>query len=167
MSPMESGSGLIPIAEGQIIFKYLTNNGTQDMAVDGSVTPVLFSYGPPAGQRLIIGSINVTLKGNLDFDVEKFAYIPALTNGVSILQNGTEIINWKTIRDMTLTFTDYNYLPVAEEKSIYGRILFARIVGGIDGIEIKAGNTFGLLIQDDLSGENLEFHAVVHGVLVG
>lgn len=168
MSPRtESGSGRLAASEACVVFEYLkSSGGGNNMAVDGSVVPVFFGYEPPAGKGFIAGRVILSLKGNVNFDYEKFGHIAKLIKGVSVMQNGIEINNWKCNRDMMLTFYDWKFVHSFDEKSLLGRWSFFNITGETDGLEIRRGGNFGFKIQDDLADEQLEFYAMIQGKLV-
>ncbi len=54
----------------------LLNGGSEDMAVDGSVTPVEFSFTVPADRRIRISRVFITIEdGNQEFDPQDFGAI--------------------------------------------------------------------------------------------
>lgn len=68
---------------------FLTNGGSSDMAVDGSVTPVEFVTQPPTGKRWYVHTLDIIIEDN-SMNFSKFGGLPALTNGVDFFakQNG-------------------------------------------------------------------------------
>ena len=65
---------------------FLENGGSSDLVVDGSGTPVKFSFGADATDDIQLTSLRfvVSVGGSFDFDGNSFAEGAALANGISI-----------------------------------------------------------------------------------
>lgn len=158
------------IDESEFISEYLVNTGSNDMGIDGSSTSVTFSYTPPSGKLFLLGRILIYLESGGNFDSVKFANVTALSNGVSIRLNGTEISNWKDNIDITITM--YDILPgealSKTTRAISGRWTLTK-AGGMasDGMRIDPDNGgVAFVIQDDLSSASFYFRAKVQGILI-
>lgn len=63
----------------------LLNGGSKEMAVDGSVGDVDFTFSPSAGEVLYLESVSLTIEDKGKMDLNAFGAIPAgLANGVLI-----------------------------------------------------------------------------------
>lgn len=135
---------------------YLLDGSTINMAVDGSVTPVIYRYTVPANTRVSIVRSFITLEhGAAAFAPGVFAALGAeLTNGVEISvtpSGGSKVVLelWKTNRHVRDTFFDFD--QTFRTDGIYtGRWTFANDLNG-NGIVLKTGDVFDFKIQDDLS----------------
>lgn len=140
----EHGSGFAATNGTDLVMQYIHNNGDTDMGVDGSETPVIFKYAPPAGKRFIACELSISLSSTVEFEKAKFAHLTALTNGVSIRANGTEIINWKSNRDIATLIPGWK--PSLGETSEKPYSLNGNLCLGVGqdclGIEIQPGNGF-------------------------
>ena len=81
--PLFQETTLLPLRE------YFTNNGSRDMDVDGSVTPVDFSIDANADRQISIKSMFVSIV-DAGATLSEFGNIPALTNGVEFIWQSQE-----------------------------------------------------------------------------
>jgi hypothetical protein len=154
------------VYEDNFISSYLENASSNDMAVDGSSTAVTFSYAPPATKKLVAGRIILYVSGATPFSDVKFADLTALTNGVSVHLNDTEIENWKDNADMVTTFYDADgrVAFTNADRNIAGRWTFTRATGAVaDGLQVTS--SFKAIVQDDLTGLSV-FRIKIQGVLI-
>lgn len=159
----------LPVSE--FVTEHLENEGEtppDQLNVDGSSTPVAFSYSPPEGFDAIIGRVMIYYSSSVNFSEEKFAHLTALANGVEIWADGVLLDTWKDNVDV---ITDmFDLVPAGEvftkqARSISGRWTFHRAVGASKGLIINNGNDFNITINDDLTSLTF-FHAVVQGALL-
>lgn len=139
--------------EDNIVIQYLLNSGSKNMAVDGT-TPVIFKAAPAVGKKWEIGRMILYYEDTIGFSANTFGSMPALSNGVSILINNKEVLNWKDNLDvMTSMFdADGKEAYAKADRSIGGRLSFFKF-NNIGGVEITDNeNGYGVKIQDDLSG---------------
>ena len=145
---------------------YLLNGGSEDQAVNGSVTPVRFSYSPPTGYELICARIVFYMEGTTAFDSNLFGDITALTNGWAIEMNGVEAMSAKTNRDLGTYMYDMKGDEIYGKvnRTIIGRFSFNKFTDGADGITIRDGESFITVVRDDLSSLTY-LEAKIMGVL--
>ena len=67
----------------EFIFKYLRSAGSNDMNVNGSITPVVFEYVIPVGKDAWIERINMSAH-NANITPDTFLGLAALANGLEI-----------------------------------------------------------------------------------
>jgi len=68
--------------------EFLENGGAPDMNVDGSVTPVTFSWSPPAGiGDVLLERFQIVLVHTNITDYNSFGNLPGLTNGIKVIPN--------------------------------------------------------------------------------
>ena len=133
---------------------YMLNGGSQDMAVDGSIIPVDFSYivsGFSPG-RWVRNFFDLQ-DGTQDFQPENFgAIVGGLDNGVQIisLKDGIETImeTWKTNMDISMTCYDFN--SPYKAGAYIGRWTITSDLGG--AITMFPGDGIIIRIPDDLTG---------------
>jgi len=133
---------------------YMLNGGSDDMTVDGSVTPVDFTYTvsgfSPA--RWVRNFIDLE-DGNQTFLPENFGAISgSLMNGVEIivLKDGVETIleTWKT--NMDISMTCYDFTQPYRSGSYIGRWTITSDLGS--PITLFPNNGVIIRINDDLTG---------------
>lgn len=130
-----------------------------NMAVDGSVTPVVFSVTPPVGTEWDLTRMIIQATDDSAMDDGKFAGITALTKGLLfrvVNGNWKNIFNAKTNGDFRLRTFDVAYLDAALGPSgLYG-FGCRRSFNGFDknGVTIRLGpdDEFQAVVQDNLSG---------------
>lgn len=148
--------------------------GNVNMAVNGSVTPVIFKIGPlPAGEdkwdlTRILGNIT----DDSVMDDSKFGGISALTNGIFFRRNNgvyKNLFNVKTNGELSLRMYDTKYSDKAPAGT-YG-FSFRRTWAGQSksGVTIRLdsadSDVFECVVQDDLTGLTT-FKVAVQGHVV-
>ena len=157
-------------------FAFTTAGGcserSEDMNVDGSVTPVEFSVSPANladGVEWDITRIIGTMLDNTSMDDGKFGGGTALTKGIVLRYSDgitKNIFNAKTNGDLAEQMYDVQY-ATNSPAGLYG-LRFRRSFAGLDknGVVIRLdaarGDTLSIIIQDNLTGL-VEFHCVVQG----
>lgn len=156
------------IAPSNYITAYLENSGSNDMGIDGSSTPVAFTYAPPAGFDFLAVRILLYMESGSNFVSTSFMHLAALTNGVRTSAGGAELTNWQDNIDIIDDMFDLSNAGVAfsnERRSLAGRWTFTR--GTVnEPLTIMNGETFEVLIRDDLSAAGIIFRIKVQGRLV-
>lgn len=133
---------------------YLLNGGSDDLAVNGSITPVDFSYLVPVGKILHLWRTFVTMEdGSQQFVAGDFAGRAALVNGleVGIVPDGgvfTPFVNWKTNREVRAEMFDFNNTFKAN-GAYTGRWSHNRDVGTF--VAVAGGVQAVARVNDDLS----------------
>jgi hypothetical protein len=132
---------------------YMLNGGSQDMTVDGSTTPVDFTYtvtgiSPARWYRNFIDLQD----GAVDFLPENFGAINnGLTNGVDIIvvKDGVETVleNWKT--NMDISMTCYDFTSPYRAGSYIGRWTIERDIG--NPITLYPNDGLIIRIKDNLT----------------
>jgi hypothetical protein len=135
-----------------------------NMNVDGSITPEVFSVSSRPGLSGNVMGINMQLRDTVGMDFETFGGLPVLTNGVVVrvnMGNGTyrNLYNFKSNGDIILMAKSHEFT-----ENIGGGIrgFNARVIfGGEDNhgvvvhLDGALSETLEVVIQDDLSGLTL------------
>ncbi len=153
--------------DSDILFTYLLNGGSNDMGVNGSVTPVDFNYTPPLGKQALIGRLILYMESATAFDSAMFANLSPLDNGIEIYVNDQLISTWVDNIDIVTTFYDaFGYDAFAKAtRSIAGRWSFSRIHGLAEGILLNSTNGMTARINDDLSAAGFILRMQIQGKL--
>ncbi len=141
--------------------KYLRNNSSKDMAVNGSVSSVTFEYTVPADEKFIVSRCNILVEDN-GLRPSNFGGNNPLTNGVIIrVLDDDDITIMKIFNDdeplitigdfSALTGRDVDYLQVASDRAAQIRWTFDKHSGSLP-LLLYAGQHFQAIVQDDLSG---------------
>lgn len=132
----------------------LLNGASGDMNVDGSSTPVEFTYSVPEGRSyVIIGQLLLTMEIATTFDPAKFGDLTALTNGVEIIRGPQTLATWKTLEDV-----EDSMWELRADQGLYGlRVArgvwkFHELIGNLQGLFVNANQTFTVRVNDDLTG---------------
>ena len=102
-STVNIGTG-IPADPASLVISFLTNGGSENMLVNGSVTPVAFEYQPASGVVLSVQQLLVVFAADdFNFDGDSFGPNALLTNGIKFETDiggvVTEIFNIKQNED--------------------------------------------------------------------
>lgn len=124
--------------------------------VNGSVTPVEFTYAPPADHIVAINSINFIMSatGNVNQLLTKFMDLPALINGIDLDMN----INFSLRNLPGLVKTNFDLFRFFKVEYTQGIIGTANMIDGVLGcsppmvLDGSKGDYFRIRIRDDLSG---------------
>lgn len=146
--------------------EYLENDGNNNLCVDGSVTPVVFSTSPPAGRHLEVGRFLLYLRGLTSFDDIGFMNFAALTNGVEIKINGQLVTTWRTNIDVIVDMFDLTPAGAAfgkDRSTLAGRWSLNKVLGG-EGVLCPDGQLVQAVVQDNLAGAGI-FRIKVQGEL--
>lgn len=140
---------------------------SDNLLVDGSVTPVIFSLKPNLVQAGDITSVNFELIDDLPMDFLTFGGVPALTNGVVIrINNGNgnyfNLFNVKSNGDIIEQSVSHNFLIPRTGVTEYGfasRVVWAGqenhgVVIRLDG---SLNESLEIVIQDNLTAGNIKF----------
>jgi hypothetical protein len=145
--------------------------GNTNMAVDGSVTPVIFGIRNPTAQDIelsvdftrMIVSMQTTTLGNLSL----FGNIAALDKGlVCRFVDGRKqnIFNVKTNRELDNIMFDFKFIPTqgAAQDGLSGRFTFEKL-GSV--IRLRPFEDLQFIVQDDLTdGSGITiFEIIVEG----
>lgn len=88
--------------------KKLLNGANENMAVNGSVTPVTFTYAPGAGETFIVDELRILVKKGGDWEFDEFINKGPLTNGLRIVHRRNsidrEMLNAKNNFDLKTAF---------------------------------------------------------------
>lgn len=148
----------VPITH--ILSEFQESGGSNLMNVDGSVTPVIFTAGPPPGEVWYLESLSYYVQDKGSFSIFTFAALGIeLVNGVLFSQTRnsvkTDVATYKTTgnliffhKDNNVLFTDSAF--VGNESAVYGNRSFAnpdRYILDGDNSDILS-----IDINDDLTG---------------
>jgi hypothetical protein len=149
-------------------------NGSPNMGVNGSVTPVIFQIGPLTGQSWDIVRILFVIESSGQPDSTKFGDIGSgLTNGIVLRQKNSanfNQFNCKTNGDFAARAYDISYDDRASPASDYF-FRARRTFGGTSktGVVLRIKGTdsdkIQIIVQDNLS-TLLKMNAVVQGHIV-
>jgi hypothetical protein len=147
-------------------------NLTQEMAVDGSVTPQVYQIGPvgpAAGLQVDISRITGTLWDNSPMSPDGFGGLSALPRGCVLRKNNAgyfNYINFKTNLEIALSTGHTLEMGGAFQPNVY---TFCLSYAGQENhgctIRLEPGEILELIIQDDLRGLS-SFRAMAQGRLV-
>ena len=165
----------MPLSPGYQLYKHLREpGGSEQMAVDGSMTPVTFRLTAPAGIRYVLGTVNFYVLAN--------GIRPGTFFGLAELTNGC-LVRWLDPNDTVLMdFTDG--VPIKRQNQLGAlagaEILFIDQLGmgapdswkaqwdfreegnNLRALRIEPGYSLALTVRDNLTGIT-SFRALVHG----
>lgn len=152
------------VASSRALSTYLMDGSTVDMVVDGSTTPVVYSYTPPTGLILDVYRLLLYVDDSTEFSPSTFGDIAALTNGVTIKANGDLLETWRDNMDIITTMHDFLGTPNLGKStsSGAGRWTFTKFGGPI---RIVPGSTFSATINDAMAGLD-SFRIKIQGRLI-
>jgi len=165
----------IPAPEIYFVGNYLSqpllDSAANNMAIDGSVTPVEYSFTVATSRRIRVSRGSLMLEdGNLEFSPGDFGRISgALANGVEISitpDGGSPVVieTWATNRDIRDTLASFD--PQFRQDGAYvGSWEFTADLSGGKGLYLNDGDKFSMTIQDDLTP--LDFMSfTLHGRII-
>ena len=143
----------------------LSFEGSHDMAVDGSLTPVVFSYPVPEGECAVIGRLMLYMSSSTNFSEDKFAHLDELPYGLRIEVNGTELTNWTNNVHISHTMYDFGSggdIFGKAAQSAKGRWTFSKAHAKAGGLLVTEGQEFKATVRDDLSDLD-HLHLTIQG----
>ena len=155
--------------EDSVIMEYLTNGGSKEQSVDGSITPIVFSSTPvPANKIFLVARIMIYMEDSSNFSSTIFGGLAsALANGWQMAWNGTPVANVVDNKGLAVFMFDLtgDKLFGKDNQTMVGRFSFDKIVDGARGVSIEEGNVLSTIVNDDLTG--LDFlNVMVQGILI-
>lgn len=138
--------------------------GSPQMAVDGSVTPVRFSWPLSGHGRVHLHLLQFSLQLRRQPRVEYFGSEPALTNGLRIgfynqhhelIFAGT--VSFKSNYEFIMTGAQFCILPFQRNRAL--RIVYREP----EGVMLEPGDYVAVDVRDDLT-KLRNFHAYVVGM---
>lgn len=169
--PLSPANETVATPADRLIFEYLTNGGSAEMGVNGSVTPVVFTY--TATTECSLERLNLAMVDAANEDVDGFFTLAALTNGLlietydssdTLLQDfGTTAVPIKRHADLAnLAGTDTAGSSSTPAATRFGvRWTFAKAGAAIN---LRTGDYFQVTVRDDLSTIGLRM--MIQGVLL-
>lgn len=145
--------------------------GMNNLGVDGSTAPVIFSLSPPEPIKWHVTGFSVRIVDNLELDDTKFGGIAALTNGVVMRsqRGGAMAIlgNAKCNGDLKLLLSEGQYSDKAGAGKFGG--FWSGFIRDILGVVLElngaTSDSVQVLVQDDLT-DLLTFEVVIQGHVV-
>jgi len=138
----------------------ITGNG--NMAVDGSVTPVIFKLrlGSPSTQQIVdITRIIIQCTASSAVDLNKFGDLPALTRGVSMRRVNGDVVNIFNVKsNLDITGLAYDFTvytasnPAQAVNGFASRLTFAGQNKLGVALRVTPDGNLEILVQDDLTG---------------
>jgi len=158
-----------PSVSGSIKNDFVKNGGSPDLLVDGSVTPVEFTYDSDATYDISIQEIHFTLASNsITFGSDYFgATSGPLTNGTLVqvvTELGTvDLYNLKQNESFVNFASPGGFQWVVSSKDLMSS---AYVVGG--GLVLRAGTTdkVKVTVRDDIDSAGVYFRCFVKGNLL-
>jgi hypothetical protein len=147
----------------------LVESGPWNMAVDGSVTPQIFTIKCPPSGRFYIHAFNHTILDQSVMDDAKFGGLTALTNGIVVRRTNGGTKNLSIIVNNT-GFYEFGYDTSYSAKAPAGYYGFKarKDLGQVNGITglLKGADDdeFQLIVNDDLTGLD-QFTCNIHGYI--
>ena len=164
MSNISADRGLLPSGSKVTIdHNSIKDSGnSSDMNIDGSVTPVNFEYGPPAGEVWFLSAISFIIDDNGTLDGEDFGSIvgglpSGGSNGLKVIlrldSSNNTLTNIRTNNEIATFFLDSTYAGdqagfLNSKTAFIGKLK-------IDPFVTRNGDDGDLLrvtVQNDLSG---------------
>lgn len=134
--------------------------GITDMAVDGSVTPVIFKLQPLTGHRWIINDVLLHIEDATKMFDNLFGGLAALTNGVFFHQETDIHLNVGTFKrnsDFALATSKFQFTNTAGASGVYGLLvsgIFMESAGSLLLDRYTRNDIMTVAIRDDLRGLN-------------
>lgn len=142
-------------------FGILFDSGdSDDMTVDGSSTPVVFTMGPPAGETWYLTGALFGIEDSGTLDIEDFGSLPGLTNGWLLEQVinsiAHEFVNLKTNFGMATIGTTRGGLIGASAGFLNTSNAFAGSIEINPPVTLVGDNSdiFRATVRDNLGGLN-------------
>ena len=146
---------------------------SKSLAVDGSVTPVIFEVSPSnLNVSWDINYIVFHIQDNVAIDSDTFGGLTKLTNGI-VLRNvdgiTKNIANYKYTSD----FRHHNFYADYDDRAPAGQFGFSSMKifngqansGVVIRLDSATNDTLQIIVQDDLTGLTA-FHVIAHGQVV-
>lgn len=161
----DSATNLSFIRSEDIFYRKFTNNGSANLAVDGSVTPVIFSLENLEMDRFILTRLEYLISVNSSLDVEEFGDISELVNGVEVSIGKS--VPFKNNADILLFGADNSIIATKISGTTVSIINGHWNANGAyqNGLHSIKDNIF-VKIQDDLSNIKY-FEMAVFGIKLG
>lgn len=152
----------VPVSDPtKIRNEYVVNGGSSDLRVNGSGTPVVFTYAADSTVDTRIISINFMLvASSIKFDGDSFGPISALTNGVEVkitAESQTAIIHEFFITEHIREFASsggFDYFVAANDA--VGSLLD---VGGSLTLVAGSADKIEVTIRDKLTSKKIKYFA--------
>ena len=141
--------------ESNLVHEYLLATAAKNLGVDGSAVPVTYSAKPASGKLWLISKIFIFLQDGSALTPSTFGNITALTNGLSIKLNNTEIFNFKDNLDIQMAGSNVHgdAAYALSDKTLFTCIDLARMDAGQQrGVEALTTYGVSAVVQDDISG---------------
>lgn len=150
-----------------LVYPYLLNGTNKNLAVDGSLTPVIFSYQPPAGKEYYLTTISIYMDEGGSFTGEGFASETApLINGVELLINNNFLVNFKANKDLEIWFTYQNPLVGSVAAPPTRMVGKHSIIEASNGLPARVGiDGVKAIVRDKIDIQNFNMHIMLSGFL--
>ena len=164
-STVNIGTG-IPADPANLEIAFLTNGGSENMRVNGSVTPVAFEFQPGSGIVLAVQQLLVVFTADdFSFDGASFGPNSTLTNGIKFETDiggvVTEIFNIKQNEDFLRVPGRIPLVNNTGPKDVLG---VAFNFGGLLKLTQADGDKLIVTVRDDLTSVKLKYlTATVYG----
>lgn len=159
----------VPSDPGALVLEFCKNGGSENLLVDGSVTPVNFDIGPTTTDEVwSLREILLTFAADdFSFDGDSFGPISKMTNGLDI-----EIVKNSVTTSVFMVYQNEDFLRVPGRTPLVNNtgpkdILGAAIAFQGLVLEQATGDVVRVKVQDDLTSVKLQyFTATVFAVKV-
>ncbi len=139
----------------KIVDTLLLNGNSKDMAIDGSVSSILFSY--TAVEDTALNQIGFYIEDDRNFESERIGAIIGVFTGVQLLNNGVELLNLKTNEEFIMSSRISNSTNLTAVRRSLSSLI------DLNGTILKKGEVFSVVIRDDLSDLEI-FNAKIKGL---
>ena len=136
------------ITPPKFLYSKLSNGGSFDMGVDGSVSNQSFSYTVPPDKSITIHTVTLFILSGSNFNYDEFGDESELTNGIQFNIGGVEVFNIKNNLDIAS-----NFLNV--QSSFLGSNLRRFIMGVFDfktPVMVQSDEVIEMIVRDNLTG---------------
>ena len=154
----------------RVVNEYLVNSAnSNNLAVNGSGgSPQVFSFTPPTSYDLIVNRLVLFMETSSAMSTTSFGNQVALGQGITINSGGVLISTWQDNIDIYTELFDIdtlqNVTDATTDTTMHGEWQFATDMNG-QGIHLKNGENFEMIVNDDLSGITI-IRIRVKGLLV-
>lgn len=163
---VNSLNSTIILPNNAFVFDFLRNGGSNDLAVNGSVTAQSFRYTPPTGFSFLLKDVNFVISSANNTN-DKFGGIIALTNGITykIFDKDDNLLNDFLGGATIKKNSDFNLLASSSQVLSDVVAVNFNILNTGASIAIPPGGYVEVLVQDDLTGLT-QFRVSVNGLLM-
>lgn len=140
------------------VFAYCRNGGSHEAVVDGSVTPVEFTFTPPGDAPVLLSRMIVLLGDTGSLDTDAYGNGVALATGIEVEAGGLDLLAGEPIKanlDWAGYCHDIVFHDFGGSTTRYFTVRWTFSASGKQ-VRLDPGEEFVVRINDDLTG--LAYH---------